>query len=60
VGGGGLTDVEQVEARDGWIFRRSLGHVRMANAIVYAKIAVQPCFHESTAYRLTRVLHRVR
>lgn len=40
MGGGGETDVEQVEARDAWIFRRSLGHVRMANLVVYAKIAV--------------------
>jgi hypothetical protein len=31
VGGGGQTDVEQVEARDAWIFRLSLGHVRLAN-----------------------------
>jgi hypothetical protein len=45
VGGGGQTDVEQVETRDAWIFRRSLGHVRLANLIVYAKIAVLcgPC-----------------
>jgi len=42
VGGGGETDVEQVEAQDAWIFRRCLGHVRMASLIVYAKIAV-PC-----------------
>ena len=40
MGGGGETDVQQVEAQDAWIFRRSLGHVRMANLIVYAKIAV--------------------
>ena len=40
MGGGGETDVEQFEAQDAWIFRRSLGHVRMANLIVYAKIAV--------------------
>jgi hypothetical protein len=40
VGGGGETDVQQVEAQDAWIFRRSLGHVRMADLIVYAKIAV--------------------
>jgi hypothetical protein len=44
VGGGGLTDVEQVEARDGWIFRRSLGHVRMANLIVTLKLQCSPVF----------------
>jgi hypothetical protein len=42
VGGGGETDVQQVEAQDAWIFRRCLGHVRMASLIVCAKIAV-PC-----------------
>jgi hypothetical protein len=60
VGGGGQTDVEQVEARDAWIFRRSLGHVRMANLIVYAKIAVPGmslprrdwCTGELEAFRL--------
>jgi hypothetical protein len=57
VGGGGQTDVEQVEARDAWIFRLSLGHVRMANLIVYAKIAVPGnwgdwCTGELEAFRL--------